>query len=223
LSSKHHDDGMTLARKIRKLVLAGQSAELPPLSVEQAILDQLKLQESANKEQAREQARAHNHVKLSKRRRGWRLVPPSDLENGIALINSLRTEAVPSPDAQALQELDDLCSRALLDWWSDNLGVAPPYWKSPVSTSPRLSAGEALVIGAVWVRVTEARYPDNPKRDDLALLLDCAKRDELRKLGITGPLAKLVVTLQKKPEWCGRVRRCLYMLRQGRVSARADA
>jgi hypothetical protein len=140
---------------------------------------------------------------------------PSAITKGIKLINKLRAAAVTSPDAEALQELDASCSRALLDWWSDDrnrLAVCRAPVASPVET---LSSGEAAVIGALCEWVMQARYPENAHDEPAMLLLDSARRGLLDDLGITDDLAKMVLLFEKKPHWRALIRRCLYMFAPG--------
>lgn len=143
---------------------------------------------------------------MRKPHRRWPV--PRALERGIVLVNRLRGAAVQSPDAGALQALDDSCSRALLDWWcSVNLRM-PALPAPPCST---LSDGAALAVGAMCGIVMETRYRENGPHEGVASLLEFAKHGRLGELGITGALATLFVTLEKRPDLRSRVRRCLYM------------
>lgn len=151
-----------------------------------------------------DQAQARRH-----RKSHWRV--PKALHSGIALLNRLRAAAVQSTGTEALQTLDASCGRALLDWSLPEHHLGPRAAAPPPPPCSTLSGGEVLAVGAICGIVMEARYPENGPHEGIALLLDFAKHGRLGELGITGKLAALLVMLEKKPEWRGRVRRCLYM------------
>ena len=134
-----------------------------------------------------------------------RVLPPS-LAAGVAHVNALRRRAADGEGAADLQRIDAACHAALMNWFLSRIEHQPTPLVAP---SPRLTAEESLIIGALYELDSQSALGGihglGPAAPGAASVVCKEWRSVLKIKGKLGALLRILVD---NPQWLHRIRRC---------------